>query len=137
MTHAKFRIGNAEYDFPTIDTFTMDEAIVLYDYSGVTLDTLDDVEGVHPGVLAALAHVAIQRADPDMKPAHVKALVRGLNLLELIAGMPGDEDEDKPDPPQTPSPGSSAGSETSSGDGSSNDSDPPAPDAPTSSGTPE
>lgn len=102
MTDPKFRINGEEYDVPTIDTFGLGEAIVLHQYTGLTLDQLDEMEGLHPGVVAALLHVAVQRAEPGMKPSAVRKLVEGANLIELLESMPTAEDDEDPldDSPQ-------------------------------------
>lgn len=119
---ALFRANGEDLDLPDVTTLTLDEAIVLFNYSGLTLDQLEDLEGMHPGVLGGLVHVAVARANPDMRAKDVEKAVRKLNLAELIASFADDAEEvaerDLPlssGEPQKQSESNFDGSETGSG----------------------
>jgi hypothetical protein len=135
---ALFRANGEDLELPDVTTLTLDESIVLFGYSGLTLDQLEDLEGMHPGVLGGLVHVAVARANPDMKAKDVEKAVRKLNLAELIASFADQEEEvATPDLPKEPA-GSSESSEESSGE-SSRIRSVPSPDeqTPEATGTPE
>jgi len=132
---ARFKVNGKEYEIPTLDTFTLNEAIVLHQYSGLTLDELEDVDGLHPGVIASLLHVAIQRGEPSLKPSVVRQMVESVNLVALLESLP-EAATDSPPEQTLPSSESSDGSESSSGDGSSTASDDPASTTPPPTGTP-
>ena len=99
MAEAKFVINGRDYDIPGIDTFNLDEAMVLYHYSKLTLDQVADLEGVHPGVVAALLHVGIARAEPDARLKDIEKVVRAVSVMELIEKMEAATDDDAVDPP--------------------------------------
>lgn len=87
-----FLIDGKHYPVPSIDTFTLDEAQWLYEYSGLTLEdffTEDDASrnGRNPGLIRALMHVAYQRGNPRLKPATVKDVVGSFNAAEAIAAV--------------------------------------------------
>lgn len=91
-----FLIDGKEYPAPSIDTFNMDEAQILYDYSGLTLEDLvadeSDPEALaarnkklgSPGLLRTLMHVAYARGNPSMKPQAVKKAIGESNWLDAI-----------------------------------------------------
>ena len=113
-----FLIDGSEYPLPEMATVTLDEAITIYNYSSLTIDQLEDVEGLHPGVIAALMHISIARQDPSLKPSAVKKLVQNSNLFDVLKNLEEQEAETSP-PSQTPESGdSSSGSGRSSGDAS-------------------
>lgn len=96
------KIDGNEYEFPHIDTITMDEALVLYEYGKVTLDQIVDMDTFHPGVVAGLLHVAIKRARPDVTDREIRKTVGGLNIVEIAMHFVGDEEGDAVPPVNTP-----------------------------------
>lgn len=132
------RVNGQEITWPELDTLTFEEACILYDYSQITLDRIADLDGLHPGVLAGLLHIAIKRAHRDRSDREIKQAVQNTNLIELLASLPVDEDDEADAvPPQQPPAGGEKtnSSETSSGNGSkTNSEDSPEPETPDSSG---
>jgi hypothetical protein len=102
-----FTIDGEIYEVPSIDSLTMDEAQVLYDYSGLTIEDFSlglsddgDVESEelqakmrNPGFMRALLHVAYQRAHPKQNPARVKALIGSANIIATFEKLAEPEDE--------------------------------------------
>ena len=102
------------YDVPSLDTFTMDEAQILYDYAGLTLEDFapadpeasEDEQEEHgtefarklknPGFLRTLLHIAYQRGNPKTSQARVKDLIGKVNLIEALEHF-GEEDESPPE----------------------------------------
>lgn len=98
---AGFLIDGKEYPIPGVDSFDMDEAQLLWDYSGLTLEDFaaadpDDPDGEaveaerqrklrHPGLMRTLLHVAYQRGNPNVKPPVVKRMVGQVTLLEAVS----------------------------------------------------
>lgn len=87
-----FLIDGRHYPVPSIDTFTLDEAQVLYEYSGLAIEdflTEDDSQrnGKNPGLVRALMHVAYQRGNPRLAYGKVRELVGSFNAAEAIASV--------------------------------------------------
>lgn len=81
-----FLIDANMYEIPSIDTFNLDEAQILYDYCGLTIEDFDEIdEGdpkfKNPGFIRALMHIAFQRGNPTISTARVETLVGSANLL--------------------------------------------------------
>lgn len=136
MADPGFEINGVTYPIPSIDTFDMDEAMVFYEYSKMSLENLLDLDTLPPTVIAGLAHIAISRSDPSLKHQQVKAIVSSQNALELWANMltaaaaAGDDGEGDAVPP--PSDSSSDSNGNASGVSSETTSAPP----PASTGQP-
>lgn len=103
-----FNIDGTFYEVPVLDSFDMDEAQVLYDYCGLTLEDFvppadntpeDDLAAreqrlKNPGFVRALIHIAYQRGNPDMKPAAVRDAVGHANMLEAYTALASVEPEE-------------------------------------------
>ena len=142
-----FVIDGRTYPVPTLDTFTMDEAQVLYDYAGLALE---DFGPAHPswpkeeqdaheaGVLhkaknpafkRALVHVAYARGNPTESLATVRAIAGNVNILEATLALFGGDDDNPPvttdsqNEPESENGSSQTSRQSDSGSPSSNDSD--------------
>jgi hypothetical protein len=82
MDKPTIKIDGQEIEFAPLDSYTMDEAMVLWDYTKMTLDQVTDIDGFVPGVVAGLIHVSIQRANPQ---ANAKAIRKQVGALPLAA----------------------------------------------------
>lgn len=140
-----FMIDGTLYEVPSLDSFTMDDAQILYDYSGLTLEDFVPAEGQdpdeenaelsgklrNPGFVRALMHVAYQRANPKVSPQRVKAMIGSASLIGALEHLADDEPEGDAVPPAVTtehdgsSPRSSVGSNGSSGAASTPSSDAP------------
>lgn len=147
-----FTIDGELYELPSIDTFTMDEAQVLYDYCGLTLEdfveqqdeTPEESEArerrfKNPGLLRSLMHIAYQRKHQKQNPSRVKALIGQANIITALEHLNEDVEEDavplaSTTEPKPSSERSSAGRSESSGSGSTDASDAPG-SVPASTGT--
>lgn len=130
-----FLIDGKHYPIPTLDSFNMDEAQILFDYSGLALEDFvpahpelsDDERATYeaeqlrkvrnPAFKRALLHVAFQRGNPQAQPAQVRQVVGAVNLLDAtVALLAGDDDEEhSPATESSPSePSKPSGSETPS-----------------------
>jgi hypothetical protein len=119
-----FRVNGKDLDLPDYGTFSIDEAIVLYEYSGMTLDQAEEIEGLHPGIIGGLVHIAIARMEPERKAKEIEKAVRAMNLLDLLTSIPDKEDEDGEKEDLAPgSETSSSSSDVSSGASSEKSSD--------------
>jgi hypothetical protein len=81
---ATITVDGTPYVLPALDTMDIDEAIVLYDYSSMTFDQIFELEGLHPGVIGGLLHVAIQRSDRALRPREVKEMVGKVNMMAVL-----------------------------------------------------
>lgn len=146
-----FEIDGSRYEVPTLDSLNMDEAQVLYDYSGLAVEDfvpprpdMDDDDKLrhqesiaqrmkNPGLLKALLHIAYQRGNTHVRPSRVGELVGQVNVFDAVLSLVSNEPEEDDVPlastprPEESSLSGSGGSSMSSGEGSGSDSD--APDA--------
>jgi hypothetical protein len=135
-TEAGFLINGKEYPVPGIDSFDMDEDVILWDYTRLAREDFlpvdpetDDAEGreaerqqklKHPGLMRTLLHVAYQRGNPTAKPAAVAKLIGKVKFVEAITPLLKDEPEDDAGPPDQ-SALTSEHSESSPNDSNEND----------------
>jgi hypothetical protein len=144
-----FEIDGRVYEVPSLGTFNLDEAQVLYDYSGLVIEDFlgllpeatnaerqehEEQMGArmrNPGLLRALMHIAYQRGNPREKTQRIKELVSNANALEALlefvaAGSEGDDEVPlaSTTEPERSSETSSVDSSTSSGAPSESDTDP-------------
>jgi hypothetical protein len=114
-TTASFVIDGTDYPIPTLDTFTMDEAQVLYDYAGCVLEDFapahpewpaEEREAYereqlakvrNPAFKRALVHVAYQRGNPDLSRARVNETVGSVNVLEVTLALLQEDDAGPPE----------------------------------------
>lgn len=144
ISQTRILVGDTPYVLPPLDTFDLDEAMVMYRYSELTFDQIFDLEGLHPGVVAGLLHVAIQRSDPALREREVKAIVSKINMMNVLEQL-ADIAEKMPDPTKGAVPPTEDESQTSkpeatesSGSASSESSEPsPEKSSPDSSGSPD
>ena len=129
---ARFVIDGREYPVPEVDSFTLDEACVVWDYSKLGLDQLSDNTN-NPWVYRAYVHIAYARGNPDVDEATISELVKGSSLVSVMEKLGGETNPTTQTPDTTSSPPSSSSSDASSGEGSTNGSDEPA-DVPSSTG---
>lgn len=96
-----FLIDGTIYEIPTLRSFDMDEAQVLYDLSGLGIEDfvkpedvpddefseLMDLHFKNPSFVRALMHIAYQRANPRQNPSRVKAVIGGTNMVEVLNAL--------------------------------------------------
>ena len=139
----RITVEGTPYLLPTLESFDMDEAMILYRYSDLTFDQIWELEGVHPGVVAGLLHVAIARSDSSLRDREVREMVRNVNMMSVMEQLAVIADE-TPDPTKGGAPPtedeskrSSDESTGSSGtDGSEHSEHFPEPSSPDSTGGP-
>ena len=108
----RLNVNGTPYVLPTLDSFDMDEAMTMYRYSEMTFDQIFELEGLHPGVVAGLLHVAIARSDPALRDKEIKAMVREVNMMDIMEQLAAIADE-APDPTQAEVPSLESDSPTS------------------------
>lgn len=105
MREIGFELGGKTYPVPELDTFDMDEAQLLYDYSGVAIEDFalpdpdegDEAREEHekeiesrvrnPAFKRALFEIAVRRGNPTMPWKDVAQLVRGANMVDVLAAF--------------------------------------------------
>ena len=122
---AKLVIDGVTYDAPELGDMTMGQARVLKRYTNMTLQALARAEdaGSDPDVISALAHLAIQGAEPNRSFASIQEQVENIRFAQLRFEDDGgpveepDEDEENPTVSETGSePSTSGESSTTSSD---------------------
>jgi len=76
-------VNGRQYELVTLDDLTLDEAIVVWDYTKLSLDQIPDLEGFHPGLTAALIHIAVARAEPGETTKTIRQQVGRIKVSEL------------------------------------------------------
>src|SRR3954463_10280446 len=72
---ADIHVNGRHYPLVSIDELTLDEAMVVYDYTKMSLDQIPDLEGFHPGLIAALIHIAVARCEPRETGRQIRTTV--------------------------------------------------------------
>ena len=109
-----FDINGEVYEVPTLDSFDMDEAQILYDLSGVVLedfipphpDSTDQEKAAHyqlqllrvrdPGFKRALVHVAYRRKHPDYDSTVLDKAIGKMNATDISIAVLARGDEEDP-----------------------------------------
>jgi hypothetical protein len=107
-TESGFVIDGVVYEVPGLDTLTMDEAQVLYDYSGLGLEDFAQSDNEteeetkarerlfrNPGLMRALMHIAYQRKHSKLPASQIRRLVGAANVLDALQGLVADAPEDE------------------------------------------
>src|SRR4051812_47187331 len=133
---ADIHVNGRAYPLVSIDELTLDEAMVVYDYTKMSLDQIPDLVGFHPGLIAALIHVAVARGEPRETARQIRQTVGAIPVssLEEVFMDISEEVDDKAND------GNPTVARTSNGSGAaSSTSSPPAPDdtAPVFTGSPD
>ena len=115
-------IDGQEYEFPTIDSITWDESILVERVSGHGLEELVEGESLPMGAVKAFVMVAVMRERPEVSEREISEAIGKIKLTEMQDMVQPDEPgTDADNPPSAPL-GAEA-STTTSGDDSSNGSD--------------
>jgi hypothetical protein len=105
------------YELVTLDDVTIDEAIVVWEYAHVSLDQIPDLEGMHPGVVKALIHIAVARGEPGETQKTIRDAVGKLKMTDLQDVFQDiSEEVDELPPPSAPdasSPSTGSGEDSS------------------------
>jgi hypothetical protein len=124
-----FVIDGEECPFPELgEGFTMEEAMVFYDYAGFPIEELfadeDDADEElerkrrSPGVIAALMHLAYARTHPRASRKAIERIVRTTDWVKALEGLASALGQEVDERPPGEAPKSSDSSSASSGDGS-------------------
>lgn len=138
-----FVIDGGEYPFPELgDGFTMDEAMIFYDWTGFAIEDLmvddedaDDAEEKErrarsPKVFAALMHIAYARSHPKATEKSIREIVKRTDFVAALKNF-GEQETEEESPlasttePGPSSPNGSVTSPESSGDSSTSDTERP------------
>lgn len=133
-----FRIDGSDYEIPEFDSFTMGEAMILYDHSKLSLEdfALDEDDPkqaealrkniLNPGTVLSRMIVAYLRGNPGTSRDAAEAIVEGSNWLETYlsyterfkgdAGPPESRsDEDAESSASSPAPSGESSTPSSGG----------------------
>jgi hypothetical protein len=114
---AQITVNAKTYELVPLNDLTLDEAMVMWEYTKISLDQIPDLEGFNPGVTAALIHIAVARAETGETTKTIRQVVGQIKMSELeqVFAQISEDVEELP-PPNAPEPSSpSSGSgETSS-----------------------
>lgn len=111
---ARIKINGSEYEFPTLDSVTLDEAVLLERYAGISLASLEPGSELPLGAVKGLIVVAIKRAQPQTSEREISEVIGQLKLSELSGFFEAEDDAGPPDRALGASSGST-GSSTNAG----------------------
>ena len=113
---AQITVNARTYELVTVDDLTLDEAMVVWEYTKLSLDQLPDIGGFHPGLIKALIHISVARGEPGETQRTIGQTVGQIKLKELnTVFLEISEEVDELPPPggqaaTSPGSGSGAGS---------------------------
>jgi len=113
MMETRITVQGTPYVLPQLASFDIDEAIILYNYSSFTFDQVWELEGLHPGVIKALLHIAILRSDPSLREREISEMVGSVNMMDVMDQLSAIA-EAAPDPTKGGAPPTEDESKTSS-----------------------
>lgn len=135
MADASFVIDGVDYPIPGLDSFDMDEAVILYEHCKLSVEDFaiddEDPEEVeelaektkHPGFVKALMIVAYMRGNRGVKRNKAEVVIGKSNLMDAYEAFIDAGGEEDPTEAQKTSESSEASSASSSGNGAASGSD--------------
>jgi hypothetical protein len=119
----KIKVEGAEYEFPAVDSLTMDETILLERVAGTGIETLVPGESLGMGAVKAFVMIAVMRARPETTEKELADAIGKIKLTEMQDLIQKDAEDDADPPSQEPGSGSS-GSTSGAGLNGSSESSP-------------
>jgi hypothetical protein len=127
---ADIQVNGRTYRLVAFDEYTLNEAMVFWDYTKMSQAEINEIEGFNPAVIAAMIHIAVARGEPGETERSIRAAVGAIpvaKLNDVFMEVSVEAPDDVPLPDAT-SNGSGDGSSTSSAQ-------PPAPSTPPATGS--
>lgn len=115
----KIKVEGTEYDFPAIDSLTMDETILLERVSGVGVELLAPGDSLPMGAVKAFVMIAVMRARPDVSERELAASIGKIKLNEMADLVQKEDDARPPELTETSDATSTSGDASSSASASS------------------
>jgi len=128
---AEIQVNGRTYKLVGFDEYTLNEAMVFWEYTKMSQAEIADLDGFNPAVIAAMIHIAVARGEPGETERSIRAAVGAIpvsKLNEVFMEVSVEVPDEIPLPDATAN-GSGGGSSTSSAP-------PPAPSTPPASGSP-
>jgi hypothetical protein len=96
----KIKVEGIEYEFPAVDSLTMDEAILLERVANVGIEEIFPGGSLPLGAVKAFVMIAVMRARPEVKEREIAEAIGKIKLPEMD-DLVQKEDDARP-PEQTP-----------------------------------
>ncbi len=130
MPELKFVIDGTEYAVPERASLNLDERVIFYEWTGMSLEAVDDTP-ITDLMVGAFMQMAFMRGNPDVSSTVARRIIGKTNFEQALAALVAAEQEDDQVPleqkPSGPEPSgsleSSGSSPSISGDGSMTSSD--------------
>jgi hypothetical protein len=113
---ADIQVNGRTYRLVAFDEYTLNEAMVFWDYTKMSQAEISEVEGFNPAVIAAMIHIAVARGEPGETERSIRAAVGQIpvaKLNDVFMEVSVEAPDDVPLPDATRN-GSGDGSSTSS-----------------------
>jgi hypothetical protein len=92
----KIKVEGTEYEFPTVDSLTMDETILLERVAGVGVEEIIPGESMPMGAVKAFVMIAVMRARPEVKEREIAEAIGKIKLTELDELIQKEDDAGPP-----------------------------------------
>ena len=113
---ADITVNGRSYRLVGFDEYTLNEAMVFWDYTKMSQAEIADLDGFNPAVIAAMIHIAVARGEPGETERSIRAAVGAIpisKLNDVFMEVSVEVPDDVPLPDKSGN-GSGAGSSTSS-----------------------
>jgi len=80
---ADIQVNGRTYRLVPFDEYTLGESQVFWDYTNMSQDQISEIEGFHPGLVAAMIHIAVQRGEPGESERQIRKVVNEIPIAKL------------------------------------------------------
>jgi hypothetical protein len=95
----RFKVEGVDYEFPAVDSLTMDETILLERYAGQTVEAFLPGESLPMGAVKALIVIGIMRQKPDESERSIAEAIGKIKLADLGTLMEQEDEAGGAGPP--------------------------------------
>src|SRR4029077_13228979 len=80
---AEIQVNGRTYKLVGFDEYTLNEAMVFWEYTKMSQAEIADLDGFNPAVIAAMIHIAIARGEPGETERSIRAAVGAIPVSKL------------------------------------------------------
>ena len=101
MDGPRFVIDGTEYPVPSRPSLNLDERVIFYEWTGLSLESIDDVP-ITDLMVGAFMQMAYMRGNPDVSAIVARKIVGQTNYETALAALVESEQEADASPPELP-----------------------------------
>jgi len=80
---AEIQVNGRTYRLVGFDEYTLNEAMVFFEYTKMSQAEIVDIDGFNPAVVAAMIHIAVARGEPGETERSIRAAVGAIPVAKL------------------------------------------------------